>query len=93
MEYNNRAKTVLRDFARIPIIVGGGIWVAAGITVAASKTEELTASAAGWQLIGGAILAFGVLSLLAWLVAASAEYSVEYHLGRRSDSESRQPEK
>jgi hypothetical protein len=88
MEYNNRAKTVLRDFARVPLFVGGGLWAIAGITVASSKSEELTTSAAGWQLIGGVIFVFGVISLLAWLVAASTEYAIEYNFDRRAKRES-----
>ena len=82
MEYNNRAKTVLRDIARIALIGGGGVWFVSWLVIASAYETGLRDSAAVWQLIGGGVFALGVLFWIAWLVAASTEYAIEYYFER-----------
>jgi len=89
MEYLNRAKNILVELTRVPLMGGAIVWIVATLVV---NVEGSASSGVGWQLVGLAIMAFGALALLAYLVARSNEYAVTYYFERQDKREKNRAE-
>jgi len=89
MEYLNRSKNILVELTRVPLIGGAIVWVVATMIV---NAEGSASTGVGWQLVGLVIMGFGLLALLAYLVARSNEYAVKYYFERQDQREKNRAE-
>jgi len=100
MEYNDRARTILRDLSFASVGLGGLTWIIS-TSLIASRLREVGGTLGGalrdydgsgdlaksviWQTIAANVVAFGLIGLIALLVASSVRYNIRFYAQKLDD--------